>query len=57
MHNIFMIFTKVRGWYVGKTKMKDWKAALRGWHSRNKKDDTGYDSNKKYEGSENFFDD
>ena len=26
------------GWKVGKNKMKDWKAAVRGWHSRNKKD-------------------
>ena len=24
------------GWKVGKNKMKDWKAAVRGWHSRNK---------------------
>lgn len=25
------------GWKVGKNKMKDWKAAVRGWHSRNDK--------------------
>ncbi len=26
------------GWKVGKNKMKDWKASVRGWHSRNKKE-------------------
>lgn len=28
------------GWKVGKNKMKDWKAAVRGWHSRNDKKPT-----------------
>ena len=28
-------FYESKGWLVGKVKMKDWKAAARGWHSRN----------------------
>ena len=30
----FLDFYESKGWMVGKTKMKDWKAALRGWNSR-----------------------
>ncbi|MEG2002809.1 MAG: phage replisome organizer N-terminal domain-containing protein [Clostridia bacterium] len=33
--NRFVNFYESKGWLVGKTKMKDWKAALRGWESRN----------------------
>ena len=32
----FVDFYSSKGWLVGKTKMKDWKAAVRSWHSRNK---------------------
>ena len=32
----FMAFYESKGWMVGKNKMKDWKAAARGWWSRNK---------------------
>lgn len=32
----FVAFYESKGWMVGKNKMKDWRAALRGWNSRNK---------------------
>lgn len=32
----FVSFYESKGWYVGKNKMKDWKAAVRGWASRDK---------------------
>ena len=32
----FVAFYESNGWKVGKNKMKDWKASVRGWHSRNK---------------------
>lgn len=28
----FLAFYESKGWMVGKTKMKDWKAAVRNWH-------------------------
>ena len=31
----FFDFYQSNGWKVGKNKMKDWKAALRGWSRRN----------------------
>lgn len=34
----FMDFYASKGWMVGKNKMRDWKAALRGWEAREKKD-------------------
>ncbi len=30
----FVAFYSSKGWMVGKTKMKDWKAAVRGWSER-----------------------
>jgi uncharacterized protein YdaU (DUF1376 family) len=33
----FIDFYDSKGWMIGKNKMKDWKATVRGWHSRNKK--------------------
>ena len=36
----FIDFYESKGWYVGKNKMKDWKAAVRTWEQRNKKDGT-----------------
>ena len=33
----FCDFYESKGWMVGKNKMKDWKAAVRGWCSRDKK--------------------
>lgn len=32
----FMAFYESKGWLVGKAKMKDWQAAVRGWIARNK---------------------
>lgn len=32
----FFDFYQSKGWYVGKNKMKDWKAAVRTWESSNK---------------------
>jgi len=32
----FHAFYESKGWVVGKTKMKDWKASVRGWITRNK---------------------
>ncbi|WP_337803124.1 hypothetical protein [Megasphaera sp.] len=32
----FIDFYESKGWYVGKNKMKDWKAAVRTWERRNK---------------------
>jgi len=32
----FIDFYKSKGWMVGKTKMKDWKASVRTWEKRNK---------------------
>ena len=31
----FHDFYSSKGWFVGKQKMKDWKASVRGWISRN----------------------
>jgi len=33
----FIDFYSSKGWMVGKNKMKDWQAAVRGWESRDKK--------------------
>ena len=33
----FIDFYTSKNWYVGKTKMTDWKAAIRTWESRNRK--------------------
>lgn len=53
----FVDFYTSKNWYVGKNKMKDWKAAVRGWHSREKKDGTFKDyslkTNYDYEAIEN----
>lgn len=32
----FFDFYESKGWMVGKNKMKDWKACIRGWHSKDK---------------------
>jgi len=34
--NKFINFYEMKGWMVGKNKMKDWKAAIRNWISNNK---------------------
>jgi hypothetical protein len=33
----FIDYYEARNWMLGKTKMKDWKAAIRTWEQRNKK--------------------
>ena len=35
----FYDFYESKDWYVGKNKMKDWKACIRTWEQRNKKDE------------------
>ena len=35
--NKFYDFYETKGWYVGKNKMKDWKACVRTWEQRDKK--------------------
>jgi len=35
----WMDFYTSKGWMIGKNKMKDWKAAVRTWHKKNKKDE------------------
>jgi len=32
----FIDFYKSKNWYIGKNKMKDWKAAVRTWEKREK---------------------
>lgn len=39
----FHDFYTAKGWMVGKTKMKDWKACVRTWESREKKPDDKFD--------------
>ena len=36
----FVDFYESKGWVVGKTKMKDWKASVRQWISRNNQNNT-----------------
>lgn len=47
----FIDFYASKGWMVGKNKMKDWKAAVRNWESRDKanKPQTGFVYNDSYE--------
>ena len=42
----FVDFYESKGWFVGKNKMKDWKAAVRNWESRDKQN-TPKQSNEK----------
>ena len=35
----FINFYESKGWYVGKNKMKDWKACVRTWEAKDKQDD------------------
>ena len=41
----FIDFYSSKGWKVGNTKMKDWKAAIRTWENRNKKSETAVSNN------------
>lgn len=40
----FVDFYESKGWMVGKNKMKDWKAAVRGWANRDKKETVSEDN-------------
>lgn len=42
--NRFIDFYSSKGWMVGKNKMKDWRAAVRGWASRDKPKKTGFNN-------------
>ena len=37
----FINFYQAKGWYVGKNKMKDWRAAVRTWEKRSRRDSQG----------------
>lgn len=41
---VFYDFYESKDWYVGKNKMKDWKASVRTWEQRNKKENTNVPS-------------
>ena len=45
----FIDYYEARGWMVGKNKMKDWKAAVRTWESRNKEKPNEHKWNIKYD--------
>lgn len=38
----FVDFYQSKNWFVGKTKMTDWQAAVRGWNSRHESNSHGY---------------
>ena len=42
----FIDFYTSKGWFVGKTKMKDWQASVRVWEQRKKKDTKSEDTYK-----------
>lgn len=42
----FIDFYEAKGWYIGKNKMKDWKAAVRTWERRNSNGYTNSISNR-----------
>jgi len=47
--NAFYDFYESKNWYVGKNKMRDWKACIRTWEQRNKKNkETAKDKIERY---------
>jgi hypothetical protein len=49
MNNVsqkFYDFYESKGWMIGKNKMKDWKASVRTWEDKNKKNDSIITPNK-----------
>lgn len=46
----FYNFYESKGWVVGKTPMKNWKAAIGTWEQKDKKQGDNYDPNDKYGG-------
>jgi len=51
----FIDFYASKGWMVGKTKMTDWKAAVRTWESRNRKQSKPTYSTTDYGNPEDIF--
>ena len=51
----FIDFYASKGWMVGKTKMTDWKAAVRTWESRNRKQSKTTYSTTDYGNPEDIF--
>jgi predicted phage replisome organizer len=51
----FIDFYASKGWLVGKTKMSDWKAAVRTWESRNRKQNKPTYSTIDYGNPEDIF--
>ena len=51
----FIDFYASKGWMVGKTKMTDWKAAVRTWESRNRKQGKPTYSTTDYGNPEDIF--
>lgn len=45
----FVDYYETRNWYVGKTKMKDWKAAIRTWENRRREDERAKQGGFKYD--------
>lgn len=37
----FVNFYQSKGWFIGKNKMKDWRAAIRTWENKNKENENG----------------
>lgn len=43
--NAFYDFYESKNWYVGKNKMRDWKACVRTWEQRTKEQNKGWEDN------------
>ena len=50
-----MDFYESKGWMVGRSKMKDWKAAARNWAARDKKENLPFEDVDAGEGGFNFW--
>lgn len=51
----FVDFYESKGWMVGRSKMKDWKAAARNWAARDKKESLPFEDVDAGEGGFNFW--
>jgi len=51
--NAFIDFYESKGWFIGKNKMKDWKAALRNWNRKDREVINGGKNAKRFEGQRN----
>lgn len=54
--NRFIDYYTSNGWFVGKNKMKDWKAAVRTWERNNYSDTKPKTNNKVADELDNFYD-